>query len=576
MGFSVVIKYELAIFRISHRGTPLTSFMAGEINSRNNNQFPRNRWKFISEEMCWNEHADRARNMGGHLASITTFEENEQVTRIANGRSVWIGGMRKGSSNGSGAEHWSWFDGRPWTYTNWAPGEPNNYGGSENRIQLYGHSGLWNDVGEGWRGPAVYRIPAFMPLSLIVSGAGSTEVNGIYVFKPDEHENRHWGTIAGHYQNTQNSEIFIAFQDCGTAYQCPEWNKWMIISKIGVLYAAHTGGEIGIPPRDGGWETVDSWKNPGAPGGKHPAPVVRHGENKGARHNKPQGESFLPATSSTNGIEILEAVAGKPVRFKINNRPTSNDSWVGIYPASANDQDHGEQNKRWKWLREIDVNDASFPEQAEGDWGIRVFSDGGHTLHERKDFSVKPNRVITDQADTDSNKSRAIVAFVTGIFLFTMGLPLLIIGSISTGEDNLAMLIPGAIMFGIGGFLTVSTSFILISSWAKSYAESGKPDAPPIEVLEAIDGKPVRFRINDPPKSSSAWVGIYQFGAEDENHGEEGRRWKWLRDIDINDASFSERVGSKASIRVFSDRGYNLHNRVDFDVVPSKKKWWET
>tara|TARA_E500000081_G_scaffold144684_1_gene165728 strand:+ start:469 stop:1236 length:768 start_codon:yes stop_codon:yes gene_type:complete len=120
--------------------------------------------------------------------------------------------------------------------------------------------------------------PASMPPSVTVSGAGSSEVNGTYVFKPGEHENRHWGTIAGHYQHTQNPEIFIAFQDCGAGHNRPDWNKWMIISKIGVLYAAHTGGKIGVPPRDGGWETVDSWGNPGAPGGKHPAPTVRHGE----------------------------------------------------------------------------------------------------------------------------------------------------------------------------------------------------------------------------------------------------------------------------------------------------------
>ena len=127
--------------------------------------------------------------------------------------------------------------------------------------------------------PAVNRMSAkSMPPSVTVSGAGSSEVNGTYVFKPGKHENRHWSTIAGHYQHTQNPEIFIAFQDCGTNHQRPEWNKWMIISKIGVLYAAHTGGKIGVPPRDGGWETVDSWGNPGAPGGKHPAPTVRHGE----------------------------------------------------------------------------------------------------------------------------------------------------------------------------------------------------------------------------------------------------------------------------------------------------------
>jgi hypothetical protein len=126
--------------------------------------------------------------------------------------------------------------------------------------------------------PAVYKTPAkSMPSSVTVSGAGSSEVNGTYVFKPGKHENRHFSTIAGHYQHTQNPEIFIAFQDCGTNHQRPEWNKWMIISKIGVLYAAHTGGKIGVPPREGVWENVE-WGHPGAPGGKHPAPTVRHGE----------------------------------------------------------------------------------------------------------------------------------------------------------------------------------------------------------------------------------------------------------------------------------------------------------
>ena len=115
-----------------------------------------------------------------------------------------------------------------------------------------------------------------MPSYVIVAQAGSSEVNGNYEYMPGKHQNRHWGTIAGHYQHTQNPEIFIAFQDCGTNHQRPEWNKWMIISKIGVLYAAHTGGKIGVPPREGVWETVESWGNPGAPGGKHPAPTLYH------------------------------------------------------------------------------------------------------------------------------------------------------------------------------------------------------------------------------------------------------------------------------------------------------------
>ena len=141
--------------------------------------------------------------------------------------------------------------------------------------------GGWEDIQFVQQGATGQQQPATttasMPSYVIVAQAGSPEVNGNYEFMPGKHENRHFSTIAGHYQHTQNPEIFIAFQDCGTNHQRPEWNKWMIISKIGVLYAAHTGGKIGVPPREGVWENVE-WGHPGAPGGKHPAPTVRHGE----------------------------------------------------------------------------------------------------------------------------------------------------------------------------------------------------------------------------------------------------------------------------------------------------------
>ena len=58
----------------------------------------------------------------------------------------------------------------------------------------------------------------------------------------------------------------------------------------------------------------------------------------------------------------------------------------------------------------------------------------------------------------ESTKNTAKIALVVGITLFTMGLPLLIIGSISTAEDRLAMLIPGAVMFCIGTFVVIVTA----------------------------------------------------------------------------------------------------------------------
>ena len=52
------------------------------------------------------------------------------------------------------------------------------------------------------------------------------------------------------------------------------------------------------------------------------------------------------------------------------------------------------------------------------------------------------------------------IAFVVGITLVIMGLPLLIIGSTSTAEDRLAMLIPGAVMFSIGTLVAIVTSAV--------------------------------------------------------------------------------------------------------------------
>ena len=359
--------------------------------------------------------------------------------------------------------------------------------------------GGWEDIQCVQQGATGQQQPATttasMPSYVIVSQAGSSEVNGNYEFVPGKHENRHWGTIAGHYQHTQNPEIFIAFQDCGTAHQRPEWNKWMIISKIGVLYAAHTGGKIGVPPREGVWETVDSWKNPGAPGGKHPAPTFYHPPDAATQTQQHLNTDRSSTSASDESIQVLEAVSGKPVRFKLNNPPNHNDAWVGIYPAGTPDQDHGAQNQRWKYIRDIDVNNVSLSngEWAEGDWNIRVFSDGGYTQVERKDFTIHSTHKIYS---TDS----------------------------------------------------------------KSVAEES------IEILEAVGGKPVRFRINNRPSSNDAWVGIYPPNALDQNHGEENKRWKWLRNLDANNASFPKQAVGDWSIRVFSGGGYTLHVRKDFQV----------
>ena len=186
-----------------------------------------------------------------------------------------------------------------------------------------------------------------------------------------------------------------------------------------------------------------------------------------------------------------------------------------------------------------------------------------------EDASSKPA-----QMTEASTKNAAKIAFVVGIALFSMGLPLLIVGSTSTGEDKLAMLVPGAVLSGLGAFLGVVASFILISSRSKSYAETRK-SAPSIEIEEASVGESIRFRIKNPPNDKSAWVGIYPFHAQNKDHGEEGDGWRWLRDLRNNRASFPEKSEGRWSIRVFQDGGYTMVCSVEFDVHPKKERWWD-
>ena len=846
--------------------------------------------------------------------------------------------------------------------------------------------GGWEDIQFVQQGATGQQQPATttasMPSYVIVAQAGSPEVNGNYEFMPGKHENRHFSTIAGHYQHTQNPEIFIAFQDTGPYHQRPEWRKWMIISRAGVLYAAHTGGKIGVPPREGVWENVEAWGHPGAPGGKHPAPTVYHPPDATTQTQQHPNTDRSSTFASGESIQVLEAVSGKPVRFKLNNPPNHNDAWVGIYPTGAPDQDHGGQNQRWKYIRDIDVNNVSLSNggRAEGDWSIRVFSDGGYTLAERKDFTIQsehkihstesisveekfefvpvseydevwndsgsganqdvsvwrprvpagchligmtaknghsrptfPTLVIraggrdiapperfdlvwwqergrrrfwcwrpippagyvslgdvgttsetppshkdvvcvalaclspsrqplggqiwndrgggapkdaaffaqpggtglfrcSDDAthnkphgefpipaaastshhttqtvapqpldETAEKPGRGRIGLVAlfGLFLLIPGLPLLIIGTGSTGEDRLGMIIPGAILTGVGGFLAVGAWFALISSWLKSgktaprwtkfaavfavlllgpgvtllvigsisaesfvaqsesnttleifdvddmgdqgfiifieavlgdfdnngiydhceniivsathsgswmsdpwtgYQKVNPPDESrqvfelgecesgdhveqkhkdgrniikmgqacygcmkgtttisaeysdgskaavmwiqdgeevigaigmiiggsimtgvssialisllmiwggsrhrkqdgsqksSIDILEATTNKGVYFRINNPPTSNDAWVGIYPRGGEDSDHGEEGVRWHWLRDIDVNKARFYEKSKGRWSIRVFSDNGFTLDSQDDFEIVPKDDQWWK-
>ena len=91
----------------------------------------------IENYVTWTEAKTYCESHGSYLVTITSKEENDFVVSHFGG--VWLGGTDAGHEG-----TWSWINNEPWSYSNWAIGEPNNAFGTEHWLHSV-DTGEWND-----------------------------------------------------------------------------------------------------------------------------------------------------------------------------------------------------------------------------------------------------------------------------------------------------------------------------------------------------------------------------------------------------------------------------------------------
>jgi hypothetical protein len=105
----------------------------------------------LTPDQTWTEAAAEANSLGGHLVTINDQAEQDWVWAtfgVPYSRWLWIG---LNDVNQEGTFEWS--NCEPVSYTNWTPGEPNDYPPGEDYGEMDANwGGRWNDLtNDGWK-----------------------------------------------------------------------------------------------------------------------------------------------------------------------------------------------------------------------------------------------------------------------------------------------------------------------------------------------------------------------------------------------------------------------------------------
>jgi hypothetical protein len=148
--------------------------------------------------ISWGEANVAATSAGKYLATITSQQENDFVFSLvdqpqywhspygSSNYGPWLGGFQSPPTT-LPATNWNWVTGEPWGYTNWHPGEPNDFQGLAQDRLMYIDEGTsvlrastWNDEvsgGYGGHPPIAYVVESVPePRTLFLLAIGATSV----------------------------------------------------------------------------------------------------------------------------------------------------------------------------------------------------------------------------------------------------------------------------------------------------------------------------------------------------------------------------------------------------------------
>ncbi len=101
-------------------------------------------YAYIDKSMTWYEAKEYCENLGGHLATITSAEEQTFISDVVL-TSPKMGYYWLGATDSESEGTWKWITGEEWNYTYWDGPQPDN-AYDEDYLHLYSNSKRWNDL----------------------------------------------------------------------------------------------------------------------------------------------------------------------------------------------------------------------------------------------------------------------------------------------------------------------------------------------------------------------------------------------------------------------------------------------